>query len=316
MIHRNEMLTIAVALLSMTPAVLRAQESQTGDGVAAGTRFVAANLSRTSHEGFAEAIEDVYVSSEEMGRLTIVNVKVGTAVKAGDVIAQLDDRMEHAAVEVSRAQAAMQGEIAAAEASSQLQAYRVDQLSSLHADEMAGADELRRANMELTVSKARLLTAREQAELRKAELKRLMLKLQSRKIIAPFDGLVAEVILTTGATITPTDPTIARLIRIDELTGVFNVPADQSFAMSVGMQTQVYFRAARQTVDAVIDSIAPAIDGESGTVEVRVLIPNPDSKLRPGDRCTMRVTPGQEIPPTPEPTQRAAWNTFNRNSRF
>ncbi|MEP4682651.1 MAG: efflux RND transporter periplasmic adaptor subunit, partial [Rhodopirellula bahusiensis] len=78
-------------------------------------------------------------------------------------------------------------------------------------------------------------------------------------------------------------------VRTDVLHGVFNVMADRALKMKIGMETQVYFRAARKTVDGKIETIGPSINSESGTIEIRVRIENPASELRPGDRCTMRV---------------------------
>ncbi len=251
----------------------------------------------SSYEGFAEPIHDIEISTDEVGRLTDVPVQLGQRVKANDVIAQLDDRVQRAAVDVSRSQAIMDGEILAAEASRALQKYRFEQIERLRETNMAGAEELRRAQMDLDVAAARLQMAKEQKTLRQSELARLELQVEQRKIRAPFDGVVAFKKMSTGAAVTPVNAMIMRLIRTDVLVGVFNVPAEPSFAMKPGMATQVYFRAARMTVDGQIESIAPLINGESGTVVVRVTIPNPNNQLMPGDRLSMRLTPGQDITP-------------------
>lgn len=249
----------------------------------------------SSYEGFAEPIADIELSTDEVGQLVDVPVTLGQRVTENQLVAQLDDRVQRAAVEVSRAQAIMDGEILAAEATRSLQAYRVEQLSQLRQGNMAGPEELRRAQMELDVAVARVQVAKEQKSLRQTELARLELQVEQRKLRAPFSGVVAVKRLSTGAAITPGNATIMRLIRTDVLIGVFNVPAEQSFTMRVGMATQVYFRAARLTVDGQIESISPAINGESGTVLVRVSIANPNDQLLPGDRLSMRITPGQDL---------------------
>lgn len=253
-------------------------------------------LTHTSYEGFAEAIRDVELSTDEFGQLVAVPVELGQLVREGQLLAQLDDGIQRAAAEVAMMQASMEGEVKSAEAARTLQTYRVEQLQTLHTDRMAGAEELRRAKMDLEMANARLQIAVEQKRLRETELKRLELQVQQRRVLAPFDGVVAAKRLDAGAAVTPGNAAILRLIRTDVLIGVFNVPAESSFAMRPGMAAQVYFRAARQTVDAEIESIAPAINGESGTVLIRVLIPNPENQLRPGDRLSMRITPGQTLP--------------------
>lgn len=254
-----------------------------------------ATNSPASYEGFSEAIQDVELSTDEVGQLIDVPVKLGQMVQKGEVIAQLDDRLDQASVEVSRMQASMVGEIEAAQASREMQLFRVNQLTGLRKENMAGVDELRRAQTELAIADARLLIAREQKQLREVELKRLEMQIERRKLRAPFDGVVAEKTLDAGAAVTPTNAFIMRLVRTDLLVSVFNVPAEKSFEMEPGLVAQVYFRAARETVEGVIDSISPVINGESGTVQVRVQIENADGKLRPGDRCSMRVSPVQQM---------------------
>ncbi|KLU01566.1 Membrane fusion protein of RND family multidrug efflux pump [Rhodopirellula islandica] len=254
----------------------------------------------SAYEGFSQAIEDIYLGSEDLGRITEIPVKVGQRVQANDVIARLDDEIERASMEIAKIQASMVGEIHAAQASLDLQTVRVEHLRRLLRDEMAGSDELRRAEMELNVAKARLLTATEQRSLRMAEANRLELQWKRRCIRAPFDGVIAEKKAGLGATITPSDPEIVRLVRTDILQGVFNVMADRAMAMKIGMDTQVYFRAARKTVDGKIETIGPSINSESGTIEIRVRIQNPSGELRPGDRCTMRLLEPSSVDDTPE----------------
>lgn len=263
----------------------------------------------SAYEGFSQAIEDIYLGSEDLGRIIELPVRVGDRVKAGEVIAKLDDEIEKASMEIARIQASMVGEVQAAEASADMQRTRVQHLRRLSADQMAGSEELRRSEMELAIAEARVTTAKEQQQLRAAEAKRLQLQWERRTIRAPFDAVVAEKKIGVGATITPTDPEIVRLIRTDVLHGVFNVLANQAIAMRPGMKAEVYFRAARRTVDAVVDTVGPNINGESGTTEVRVRIENPNGDLRPGDRCTMRLVEGEpdakpSVSRRPAPTSR------------
>lgn len=265
--------------------------------------------SGSTYEGFARAVEDIYLGSEEMGRIVDMPVKIGQVIRRGDVIAQLDASIEKAALEVAQVQASMVGEIDSATASLELQKLRYENLRRLADNDAAGADELRRAEMEWKIAEARLLTAREQRSLRQAELKRLELQWQRRTIRAPFDGVIAAIELSVGATITPSQPDVVRLIRTDELHGVFNVMAAQAMQIQPGMPAEVYFRAARQTAEAVVDTVGPSINGESGTIEVRVRVRNPSGGLRSGDRCTMRLIEKESMQSKPAPNAPAHVST-------
>ncbi|MEM6362929.1 MAG: efflux RND transporter periplasmic adaptor subunit [Planctomycetota bacterium] len=253
---------------------------------------VASDASRSrsrTYEGFTTAAKDVIISSEEMGRIIAMPVDVGMQVNAGDVIAKLDDAIQSAAVHVARIRASMRGEQMAAIASRDSQAKRVETFRDLARRHMAGPDELTRAELELAIAEARVATSREEQTLQQAELERLEMQWRRRTLTAPFAAVVAERFLTDGGTIIPGNAAVVRLLQTDVLHGTFNVPASDLDVMSVGQQVQLYLRAGRQTVSATIDAIAPMIDAESGTVEVRVAIDNRDGDLQPGDRCTMRV---------------------------
>jgi len=87
------------------------------------------------------------------------------------------------------------------------------------------------------------------------------------------------------------DPAVVRLISTDQLVAVINVPAEQMNHLPIGGNVRVQLANARRLVTAKVYSVAPAIDGESGTVQVRILLPNPDGDLRAGDRCSVTVGP-------------------------
>jgi multidrug efflux pump subunit AcrA (membrane-fusion protein) len=65
--------------------------------------------------------------------------------------------------------------------------------------------------------------------------------------------------------------------------------------------TRIFLRSSSKTVRAPITSIAPNIDGESGTVQVRVELDNVAGDLLSGDRCTLQFLYGE----TSDPAQAA-----------
>ena len=103
-----------------------------------------------------------------------------------------------------------------------------------------------------------------------------------------MDGVVADVFRTPGEYITPSEPAVIRLLVLDELYGVFNVPVEEISAVAVGETVSVFLMSAAKSVNGKVASIAPDIDGESGTIKVKVLIDNRNGNLRSGDRCQMK----------------------------
>jgi multidrug efflux pump subunit AcrA (membrane-fusion protein) len=114
---------------------------------------------------------------------------------------------------------------------------------------------------------------------------------------APTSGVIANIFHHPGEYITPADPAIVRLMVISKLYAVFNLPVEDTRALRVGEMARIFLRSSSTTVKAAITSIAPNIDGESGTVQVRVELDNTKGNLLSGDRCTLQILYGESRTP-------------------
>ena len=111
-----------------------------------------------------------------------------------------------------------------------------------------------------------------------------------------MDGVISKVFHQAGEYVTPGEPAVVRLLVIDTIDAVFNVPVEDVAAIKPGTPVVIYLRSSGVTLDAHITVIAPDIDGESGTVEVRVQLDNGDGRLLVGDRCTLQLKPRRGRP--------------------
>lgn len=240
-----------------------------------------------AYDGFMEPAEDVMVSAVEIGRLESVHVEVGDRVVVGQELATLENSLQVISLEIARQQTLMKGELEAALAEHGLHAGRTEQLRALAAMGTARPDELARAEADLLIAQARVLAAREEQQNRILECKRQEIQLERRRIVSPLAGLVARVMRRPGEYISPGDAAIVRVIAKDSLIAVFNLPASDALHLRIGQVVPLRPRTVPRVVEGVVESIAPAIDGESGTVAIRLRIENPDETLFPGDRCVM-----------------------------
>ena len=141
----------------------------------------------------------------------------------------------------------------------------------------------------MRIAEARVSSLLEQALLREAELERAEVQVRRRRVLAPAAGIIAEVFLSPGEYISPSAPAIAELIVVDQLIAVFDVPVQDILSVEVHAAVRVRLRSTGKSIDAAITSITPKIDGESGTVQVRVKLENPIETLLSGDRCTLQI---------------------------
>ena len=237
------------------------------------------------YDGFTEPKYDILVAASEMGRIESVAVKIGDRVTKGQVVAQLDDQIQRQAVFGAKLRAEMRGELEAAEAEAKLMELRVEQLTSLADKQMARPYELKRAAADWEIAKKGVLAAQEQVQLRKHELARYEEQLRRRRVLAPADGVVADVFHSPGEYVSPSDPTVIRLLVLDQIVAVFNIPVEEISQFAIGKSVTVQVSSLGKGVRGKVETLSPLIDGESGTVEVRILLENENGELRAGDRC-------------------------------
>ncbi|TWU59917.1 macrolide transporter subunit MacA [Rubripirellula tenax] len=281
--HIRILLTASVvALASFAPSVAFAQMQSVLDRTP----------SRVVYEGLTEPRHTIMVAASEIGRLDSVSVKVGDQVVAGQVVATLDETLQQSAVRIATMQSLMTGERDAAMAEAELHQSRVENLRELAKNGMARPDELARAEMELRVSLARYATAEEQFQLRQLELQRYQIQLDRRKVRASMSGVISKILRKPGEYVSPSDPSVVQLLVVDKLIAVFNVPVEETPSVRVGSGARIFLRSSSTTIDATITSIAPDIEGESGTLQIRVELDNADGRLMAGDRCTLQFFMG------------------------
>jgi RND family efflux transporter MFP subunit len=261
---------------------------QSGD---AARSFAQYDLADGGFDGFLVPGDDVMVAALEAGRLGELFVKVGDRVEAGQALAQLDDSIQRVAVESAIAVAAMHGTLDAASADRALHELRLHQLRDLAAKGVARPEELSRAEAEFEVAEARWLSAKEERIVRDIDLKRAREQLRRRQIITPIAGVVAKIFCKPGEFVSPNDPVVVHIIDVQSLIGEFNIPAADALRFTAGQTVKVNAISLATAVSGVVESIAPLIDGESGTIGVKVRIDNAAGTLVPGDRCYIEPPP-------------------------
>lgn len=295
-------LTFRRTFHGVVPCVLFLCLSMTGSAQTRSIQF-SQRPSPNLHEGFTIPKHDILVAASELGRLNSLNVEVGDQVKAGEIIGRLEDSVQAASVKIATVQAKMTGELDAAKAEVQLNQLRVEKLRALSKDRMARPDELARAEADLQISLAKMKVAEEKIVLNQLDLERYRMTHDRRQIVAPMDGVIADVFHKPGEYITPGDPAVVRLLVIDKLYAVFNVPVADISGIRKNSSAKVYLRGAQVTLDARVTVVAPLIDGESGTVEIRLELDNSKRMLLSGDRCTLQFVPDDKRASRATPTR-------------
>lgn len=225
------------------------------------------------------------VACAEPGLLDKLLVKLGQRVCIGQPLAKMESSAIETQLAIVQAQAAARGRIAAAEADVELNRRRVMALQAARENRFSSQSELERAEADLSIAQGRLTSEIEDQEVLLLQVSRLKHQVQQRTVVAPIDGVVTQFHKELGEFVSPTSPEVVRIVDVSRLRASFFLQVHEVEGLSSDHPVHVRLNDGHET-PAEIEHIAPVADGESGLIEVRVLIDNPNMKIL-GSRCAL-----------------------------
>lgn len=214
---------------------------------AAGERF----------ECLVEPFRAVEIASGLPGILEYVAVDRGDAVKEGDVLARLRAGVERATYDLTKARA----EFAARRAQRNEELYRKQMISSHEKDQLET-----------------------EAQLLQLELRQVEERLKRHTISSPINGVVVKRHHSAGEYVQ--DDAILELAQIDPLRVEVAVPVRLHGRIRTGMVADVEWEApVLGSYKATVKVVDAVVDAASGTIGIRLELPNPGDKLPAGTKC-------------------------------
>jgi RND family efflux transporter MFP subunit len=244
--------------------------------------------STVAFTGTINARYDMPIGTEgETGRVAAIYVEAGDHVKAGQLLAQVDesilkpqvDRLA-ATLEEARANAGL----AAAE-------YR-------RAEGVEAAGALSKEDIEKR--RAAALTADAEVKVAGAQLAEYQARLSHTQVRAPVDGVVLTRAAEVGQIVTPGGNAMFRLARGSEVEMRALVAEQDLPSLRVGQSADVYLTGVDQPFLGKVRLLGAIIDPQSRLGEVRIAL-QPDPQLRPGAFARGEVVVGKgERPVLPQ----------------
>lgn len=262
--------------------------------------------SRTVVEAFTEPYRDISVAASEMGTLSEVRVVEGAIVKQGDVLAVMDDDILRASLEVARRSMNAEGLLKSAQADLDMKIQEQDKLQQLRERDHASQQEVDRIQTEIRIAEARLLSVKEDLEVKQLEYRRIESQLKQRQVIAPMDGVISELSREAGEFVSPSDPTIARLVQLDPLLIVFSLPLSQRNEVEKDQVVELKLGADQIKAEGIVEYVSPTSDTSNSSVRVKVRLPNSDHQHQSGERAILVMAhPADAVSPAGTPTPEA-----------
>ncbi|HIP75765.1 MAG TPA: efflux RND transporter periplasmic adaptor subunit [Psychromonas hadalis] len=205
--------------------------------------------------GFIEPKQGVTIANEIGGRIVAINFESGQRVNEGDVLIQLGMEVEKANLKSAK------GKLPAVKR----QYKRMVSLLRKGSVSQAKVDE----------AQANLLSLQGQIESYEATI--------SRRIIrAPFSGIVGLRNVYMGEYL-PVGTKITRLENMSEMRLRFTIAQNDLGKISIGQKMNIFVDAREGVAfTGEISAIEPAVNYQSGVIQVQASIPNTDSLLRSG----------------------------------
>ncbi|MGE5624296.1 MAG: efflux RND transporter periplasmic adaptor subunit [Bacillota bacterium] len=230
------------------------------------------------------------VSSKVMGKVSAVLIEEGMHVKAGQVLARLDDSTARDQVNVARSQlAAAQALANQTEVEHENAARDLERTKTLYGRHLVSQSEMDGATTKEASLRAALDSARQQAGVAQNNLDLDQQMLDDTVIRAPFAGVVVSKDAQPGEMISPNSAGSGYT-----RTGICTVVDMSSLEIEVDVNEAYIGRVhTEQQVDAVLDaypdwhipshvvSIIPTADRDKATVKVRVGFDKLDPKILP-----------------------------------
>lgn len=232
-----------------------------------------------------EASRRVELGASVAGLLTKVLVDRGDPVKAGEILAELDSRVERASLELARARAENDHEVRLKRSRLEFltrKSERITKLSEVNAAPESSRDE---SETEQKLAQQELEEAELNLYMAQLEVKRSEALVEQRLIRSPFDGVVEQRVLSPGAYLHD-QAHVLTIIQIDPLYVEVYLPLELFGNIKVGDHAAIRPESpAGGAFEAKVIVVDPYIDAASGTFGVRLTLDNADRRVAAGLRC-------------------------------
>lgn len=256
---RSALLTATVLLMACA-AEDPATDGQVREPVTVSVTPAWSGDAALGHVARVESGREVTIATRTSGTLRRLPVDIGDDVRAGQVLAVLDD-------------ADVRARIAAAQAAVELAERTHGRVERLTAQGAASQQELDEAAARLAAALSALAEARAQAAY--------------VEVTAPFDGVVVARLADAGDLASPGRP-VLRLASSDAPIVVAELPSGLAGTLEVGDSVRVR-TSGGEGVMARVSRVVPTLDPQSGRFRLEAT-PAEDATLRPGAVVRIEIT--------------------------
>jgi len=219
--------------------------------------------------GTVEAVHGVMVSADLAGTVDKINFESGKAVRAGDVLVELDTRQERAQLASLEAQRDL----------AKVNYARMDQLVK-----------------EGVISRMEYDQATANQKQTEANVAEIRATIERKTIRAPFSGILGIRKVNLGQYLSSGSP-IVQLQSLNPIYVDFGIPQQSASRVPVGRNLHIASdEFAGQMFSGRVTAVDSVVDEATRNIQIQATLPNPDGKLRPGMFVQVEVALGAVRP--------------------
>ncbi|MDE1326033.1 efflux RND transporter periplasmic adaptor subunit [Vibrio aestuarianus] len=242
-----------------------------------------------SYIGRIEAIEDTNITAHVSGYLQARHFKEGQLVEKGDLLYTIEPSSFEAQLASAKAAVAQANAV----------------LKKAQLDHVRGNELLPRGSIsqsEFDALTAALHGGRAELEAAKAKLKLAEVNLSYTQIRAPFNGRISDSKVSSGDLVSPSTGILATLVSLDPINTAFSVSERERIALGMdkikgdgttqanGVEVLLELENGEQyPYLGQLNYLGNRINLDTGTIDMRAVIPNPEQRLLPGQHIKINL---------------------------
>jgi len=235
---------------------------------------------------------DVTLSFTQPGLIAKTYVKQGDVVESGQLLVQQDDAIERAQLAQIEERSQNTSQIQASQASLDQKKVDLKKLEKAAAHDAATELEVEHARLEVKMAELSLEIARLEHHQDQLKCQEARIRVEKKQLRSPIAGSVEKVEVEPGESINALEG-VVRVVQIDPLWTDVPVPLTTARTLKSGQQALVEFpEVPATTLTGKVISVAAVADAASGTLLVRVEVPN-EARRPAGDHITVSFPPSQ-----------------------
>lgn len=248
---------------------------------------------------FTRPVQESSVATSESGVIVEKLVEEGSIVKAGQVLARLNDSVLKESLRLAKLRSESTVKIRATESTLKMRQSQWESLKDLHERGHGNQREVEMAKLDYDSAVSERELAEEMQKEAEIELARIQAEIEQRIIRSPIDGIVTTIFKEPGEYIAANDPVFCTIVRTDLLRADFYLDAPRlafirSQLKSNLLTLNVKISNSGETdgdiiVEGNVIYIAPTLDPKSETGRICLEFNNQKQQILSGSRCVLLI---------------------------